>query len=244
VYAAIGFAAVAVAAGIADQPTGSHGVMRFLARQELGPLLLLALGAGFAGYAALNITGAISDPERRGESLAGMFLRTLDVLTGALYVALSAAALALLRGARVDNNRAVTEFAERVIALPFGRMLLVLGGVALIASCGYLLLRAFTESFGEMLDKRALSRKAHAIVEGAARAGTVARSVIFGICGAFAIRAGIGESPESVGGVDDALRALAGMPFGRVLLAAVGAGFVAYGVYQLAKARYQRITAA
>lgn len=44
VYLAIGFVAAAVAFGLAEEPTGSHGVMNALADQPFGPLALAALG--------------------------------------------------------------------------------------------------------------------------------------------------------------------------------------------------------
>jgi hypothetical protein len=106
---------------------------------------------------------------------------------------------------------------------------------------GYLFYRASQEPFGEMLDKRSLSKKARAGITLAARAGTAARGVIFAICGAFVIRAAMSASPHDVADVGEALAVLASATFGPLLIAAVGAGFIAYGGYQLAKARYQRI---
>jgi hypothetical protein len=58
-----------------------------------------------------------------------------------------------------------------------------------------------------------------------------------------AIRAAKGSELGEVVDVGDALSTLGDVPFGPLLLAIVGAGFVAYGGYQLAKARYQRIAA-
>jgi hypothetical protein len=47
-----------------------------------------------------------------------------------------------------------------------------------------------------------------------------------------------------VGDAGDALTMIGEAAFGPLLLAIVGAGFIAYGAYQLAKARYQRIASA
>jgi hypothetical protein len=41
--------------------------------------------------------------------------------------------------------------------------------------------------------------------------------------------------------VDDALSAIGDATFGPLLLGLMGLGFVAYGLYQLGKARYQRV---
>jgi len=240
IYVAIGIVAVAVSAGLAESPTGSHGVMKFLARQPFSPLLLGTLGIGLAGYAALNITGAISDPEKRGLSLEGIFLRSVDILTGALYIALAFAALGFLVGASDSTDTAVL-LAGKLVHTRLGAAVLMMVGLSLIVGSIYLLIRATQEEFGEMLDKRELSKKTRAIIAFAARAGTAVRGVVFAICGYFAVRAARSRSPGRVGDVDDALAFIGNAAFGPFLLMIVGAGFVAYGIYQLSKARYQRV---
>src|SRR5688572_1594101 len=109
---------------------------------------------------------------------------------------------------------------------------------------GYLFVRAAREEFGEMLDKRQLSHRMRLAIALAARAGTAARAVIFAVCGVFAIGAAISRSPQRIGDVDDALAVIREGIFGPLLLALMGAGFIAYGVYQLSKARYQRVVEA
>ena len=240
IYIAIGVVAAAVALGIGEEPTGSHGVMRFLARQPFAPLLLATLGIGLAGYAALNITGAISDPEGRGTTIGGLALRAMDILTGALYIALTFAVLGFLVGT-ADRTHTAAALAEKLIAIPFGPTILGLIGVSLIIGSGYLSVRAAREEFGETLDKRMLSRQARRLIALAARAGTAARAVIFAVCGVFAVRAALERSPTHIGDVDDALAVIREGFLGPFLLALMGAGFIAYGVYQLSKARYQRV---
>jgi hypothetical protein len=243
IYTAIGIVAIAVTLGLGETPTGSHGVLRFLARQPFAPLLLTALGIGLIGYAALNITGAISDPEKRGVSLNALILRTVDILTGALYIGLAFTALGLLVGS-TESHDVAGEVARIVASIPFGRTIMVLTGGALIVSSVYLFIRAATEEFGEMLDRRALSKQARALIMMAARAGTAARGVVFALTGVFAIKSALARSPERVADVGDALAAIGHAFYGQFLLALMGTGFIAYGVYQFSKAGYQRVVAA
>lgn len=244
VYSAIGLAAVAVAIGTSAEPTGSHGVMIFLSRQPFGPILLAALGVGLAGYAALNLVGAISDPERRGVTLFAMVARAADVLTGVLYITLAVAALGIVIDPARDASNIVVTWAAGVLALPFGTVILGAIGAALMVSGAYLFYRSSQEPFGEMLDRRELSHRTRKGIALAARAGTAARALIFMICGWFVIRAATADSAEAVGDVGDALATIERAAFGPLLLSVVGAGFIAYGAYQLAKARYQRINSA
>ena len=241
IYVVIGLVAVAVSLGIIEEPAGSHGIMRFLSRQPLAPLLLGALGIGLAGYAALNIAGGIYDPEARGTSPRGVILRTIDILTGALYITLTLLALGFLVGSFSDSSDTATVFAGRILRAPFGRAILAGIGISLVISSGYLFVRAAREPFGHMLDRRAISKKARAAIAVAARAGTAARAIVFAICGFLAIEAGAIGSAEKIGDVDDALSLVGRAAFGPFLLIAMGAGFISYGLYQLSKARYQRV---
>ena len=47
--------------------------------------------------------------------------------------------------------------------------------------------------------------------------------------------------PSKAGGLDGALKTLRDQPFGTVLLGLAGLGFVAFGLYGLAEARYRRV---
>src|SRR5690348_9852072 len=186
IYVVVGAFALAVSLGVREEPTGLHGVMRFLARQPFSPFLLATLAIGLAGYAALNITGAITDPERRGFSFIALIQRAADILTGALYIGLAFAALSLIVGVS-GNTDAATAVSRKLLAIPFGPTIIRLAGISLLVGSVYLFIRAATEEFGEMLDKRSLSRRVRNAIELAARAGTAARAVVFAICGVYAI---------------------------------------------------------
>ena len=74
-----------------------------------------------------------------------------------------------------------------------------------------------------------------------ARAGTLARGVLFALSGGMLVRAAWRRDPTAAGDFGDALTMLGATPAGPVLLAAVALGCAAYGAYQLAKARFRRM---
>ena len=243
VYAIIGLVAIAAALGLSRRPAGSHGVLHFFADLPFGPLALAGLGVGLAGYAALNFSGALRDPERRGMDAWGLIERGIDILTGALYMAFAITALAMIVDPQHRLGATAAASLKRILEMRSGSVIMIAIGITLVMSGGYLFYRAAREPFGEMLDRRSLSSVARRAIALAARAGTAARGAIFIICGMTAIRAAKGSELGEVVDVGDALSTLGDVPFGPLLLAIVGAGFVAYGGYQLAKARYQRIAA-
>ena len=71
--------------------------------------------------------------------------------------------------------------------------------------------------------------------------GHIARGIVFGMIGLFLIIAALHANPGEARGIDGALAALAEQSFGPILLGAVALGFVAYGLYMFAEARYRRM---
>ena len=69
------------------------------------------------------------------------------------------------------------------------------------------------------------------------RFGTAARGVVLGLVGSFFIAAARRFDPDQAGGTEEALRWLGN----DWLLALMALGLVAYGLFQLAKARYRVI---
>ena len=70
-----------------------------------------------------------------------------------------------------------------------------------------------------------------------ARFGLAARGIVLGVVGWFLVEAARHYDPSAAGGTDEALRALGN----DLLLGIVALGLVAYGLYQIAEARYRRI---
>jgi hypothetical protein len=71
--------------------------------------------------------------------------------------------------------------------------------------------------------------------------GHVARAVIFVVIGVGVLRAAIDYSPGSAVGLDGALANLARSSGGPLVLGAIAAGFIAFGLYSIADARYHRM---
>ena len=216
-------------------------MLHFLADLPLGRVALAGVAVGLAGYAALNFVGALQDPERRGVSAWGLLSRGVDVFTGALYIVLTITALSMIVDREHRTQIAAVERLNKILEAPSGDLVLSVVGVALIFSGIYLFYRAAREPFGEMLDRRSLSSVARRAIRLAARMGTAARGAIFAVCGLTLMLANDRTAPETMGDVGDALATVGSARFGPYFLGVTGAGFVAYGAYQLAKSRYQRI---
>ena len=71
--------------------------------------------------------------------------------------------------------------------------------------------------------------------------GHVAKGVALDLTGLLFIIAAARHRPDESTGLDGSLKALQGHPFGPTLLVAIGAGFIAYGIFALIRARFGRM---
>ena len=71
--------------------------------------------------------------------------------------------------------------------------------------------------------------------------GYIAKGIALAFTGALFTIAALRADPEQAVGLDGGLRELSELPLGKVILAVIGVGFVAYGVYCLIRARLARL---
>ena len=242
VYILIGVTAVMVSVGIAERTRGSPGVMRLLHALPFGPVLVAIVGAGLLSYALLSFVAAIDAPaERRVGALRRWATRGADGVAGAVYLGLAAGAVRLL-AEPADRAGSLGEWwARLVLAAPLGRVWLAAAGVTVASAGAYQMHRAVAHSFQNALALGAARPWFRLAISGLARTGTAARGILFIVCGLLAVRAAVAGDPALVGTVAAALTLIGAQPAGAWLLAAVGAGCIAYGGYQLAKSRYRRV---
>jgi hypothetical protein len=72
--------------------------------------------------------------------------------------------------------------------------------------------------------------------------GYIAKGVALGVIGILFIVAAVTIDPSKASGLDGALKSLAALPYGAVILAIIGIGLIAYGVYCCARARLARLS--
>lgn len=153
-------------------------------------------------------------------------------------LALSAGKLAA--GAGAGSSGKQEAFTARVLAQPFGQVLVAAVGVALIAVAALLAYRGVRKKFIEDLDLTAASPTTHTVAIRLGQAGYPALGVAYGIIGALIVTMAATYRPDTAVGLDAALTTLAAQPHGSALLLLVAAGLACFGVYCLFDARYRR----
>jgi hypothetical protein len=243
-YATIGFLAARLALGTGGATTDTRGAMTTVMNAPYGRILLILVAVGLMGYGFWRVVEAITDPDRRGRDLKGILLRASFAARGIIHVVLAITGIRIAVGWYGDdqNRPQIEGWTETLLDLPAGGW--IVWGVA--ASTGgygvYQLYRAYAAKLSKQLELGRLSAELGRWVIAVSRFGIAARGVVFIAIAVLLGRAVAQRDPSQAGGIADSLRSLAAL--GRVPLAAIAFGLVAYGAYELLNARYRRIRAA
>ena len=124
------------------------------------------------------------------------------------------------------GQRRGDDVSAKLMALPFGRVLVAAVGVVVIGIGISQIVKGVKQNFTEDLDRGVRARLR--------RLGTVgycAKGIALGIIGGLFVWAAVTYDPDKAGGMDAALSTIRDQPFGSVLLAIMAAGLACFGVY-------------
>lgn len=240
VYAFIGVLAVQAAFFGRGRTTGPEGAIQTIAEQS--QILLALIAIGLIGYALWRFVQGILDPENKGTDPKGLAQRGAMIASGIVYTGLALLALRLVThdgGSASSGGQA--SFTAKMLALPFGRALVILAGIAVIASALHHFYQAYTKKFQKHFKTGEMNADEQRLAVHTGQLGLAARGVAFLITGWFLIQAALRYDPSQARGLGGALDTLAQQPYGPWLLGIVALGLVAYGAYSFLEARYRRI---
>jgi hypothetical protein len=243
IYSLVGLLAVMAALGTGNgDVTGSHGVLHRLFAQPFGQVLLGAVAAGLACYAAWQFIRAIEDPEHEGTDGGGLMKRAGYFISAVVYSMLVVYAIHMLLGyATSGEDESAKSWSATIMSYPAGTLVIAAIGIGI----GLYGITQIYNAYRAKLDRLDFSRWSPATREWLCRVcrfGLAARGGVFGIIGAFLVLAAVRANPNEARGISGALDSLRQQPYGPWLLAVVAAGLIAYGLYEFVKARYRQIT--
>lgn len=243
VYATIGGLALAAAVNRGGRVTDTSGALRVMLSQRFGRSLLFFLSAGLCAYAVWRFVDAARDPDRRGTGVSGLITRIGNAIRGAIYGTLGVEAFRLARGLGGSKGNETELWVARIMDWPGGVWLIALVG-AIIAVFGVSqVVRSVKGKTDDTVDYSAIPRDWRRLAIGTSLFGMGARGVIIATLGLFLVRAAWQHNPSEAHGTRESMLEIANAVSGRGLLAAIGAGLIAYAVDQMIHARWRRIRA-
>lgn len=233
----IGGIAISIATGGGGENADQGGALQQIQESPAGVFLLWLIVLGLFALAIWQIAEAVV--ERDPDTKKMWAHRAKFVGTAVAYLAIGATALVYALGGQSQSSQSSQSFSAKLLAAPAGVVLLVLVGLGVAAVGIAFIVRGITRAFMEHLSVP--SAKARSGITAFGVAGYVAKGIAVGVAGVLFVIAALTHDPETAGGLDSALRALAGLPFGAVILWVVGAGLALYGLFCFARARYARM---
>lgn len=238
VYLVVALLAMRAARG-GGSPGGTEEAMREVERQPGGDWMLWLLAIGLAGFALWRFVQAALDPEGKGaeDPAKGAAHRVRYAGSGVVHGALALAAARMASGGSGGGDSWYSSGLS-----PLGKLAVAAAALGFLAYGAYQVYRAYRVDLDDQLDLSRLRSASRTWVVRAARAGIAARGVVFAMIGVLLGQAALRRGPDESPGLQGALRALQEQPFGKYLLGLIAVGLAGYGIYELVRARYRRIS--
>jgi hypothetical protein len=237
----IAYLALRLAWDLRGADADQTGALQMVAAGPGGRALLWAIGLGMlalalwqAGEVLLWWPGLLDRAHR---------MRTAVVVAKCLakavvYAVLGVTALLFAVGLEYEADERLQDLTDETLDVPGGTALIVAAAIGVIAVGLYTLVRGVTGGFMKDIDLPAAPDRWEPLIEHIGRVGYVAKGIAIGLVGVLLWRAAVSADVRTATGLDGAMTAIADVSAGPWLLTAVAAGFAAFGVYALARARY------
>jgi hypothetical protein len=238
----IGWLAARLAWGARGADADQTGALQTVADGPGGAVLLWTIGLGMlalalwqAGEVLLWWHGLLDREHRRRTAL----VCTRCLAKALVYAVLGITALLFAVGLEYEADERLRELTDDVLGVPGGALLVGSVAVGVVAVGLYTLIRGLTGGFMKDIDLPAAPDRWEPLIEGIGRVGYVAKGIAFGLVGVLLWRAATSADVSTATGLEGAMTAIASVAAaGPWLLTGIAAGFAAFGVYALARARY------
>ncbi len=239
VHLLIAFLALQVATGERGEKTDKSGALHTVAEQPGGVLLLWVITVGLAALTVWQLVEAIW-----GHRSAPAGKRTVKrIVSGGktlLFAALGWSAYKVASGAHSSSDQGQT-FTAKVLAWPFGQVLVGAVGLAIIAIAAFVVVYGVRKKFLEDLDFGGASPATRKTATRLGQVGYPGLAVAYGSIGALVVWAAATFDPAKAQGLDGALKTLVAQPYGPLLLGLVAVGLACYGAHSLFAARFHKV---
>ncbi|HXT35485.1 MAG TPA: DUF1206 domain-containing protein [Chloroflexota bacterium] len=241
VYLIIGVLAARVAVGNGGKVTDNSGALRAIYQEPFGRFLLAVVVVGLLGYALWCFCRAVLDLDHVGTEAKGVAARVGFAVIGLLYLGLAYGGLRLVMGtgSGKSSDTSTKDWTATLLNQSNGKVIVSIVGIGVLLIAVYLFYYAYSRQFMRMFG--AVDSRVRPWIQRFGQFGYAAQGVVFAEIGIFLIVAAQRHNAGQAKGIGGALQQLTREPYGHFLLAIVALGFIAYGIYGFAQARFRRV---
>jgi len=232
VYLLIGVLTALAAFGQGGSKSGKDDILKFLAQQSYGKILLIALGIGLIGYMFYRIYQGFGNLKNLDDDAKGYFKRVAYVISGLIYGFLAFSALKMAFSGDSSDSGSVS----KLLNSEYGNIIAFIIALILLGKAIYEFYVAYSGKFKENIEHTSIDSDAKSLLVKAGKMGFTARGVVAGIMAYLFFKAGMGNSDEDINRTD-AFNLLQN-EFGSIVMGIVALGVALYGVFMLIKSKY------
>lgn len=221
---------------------GPKAVINWIGTNPFGNILLFLIGLGLLAYCSWRWYTAVKDKENEGSDKEGIAKRIGYAVSGTAYGVLSAHAFKLALGSGGGGGgQSKQDIIAEILSKSWGPWVVGIIAVIMAGVAIFQLYRALKDKHMEGIEGLQLSEDQRKTFERTGEIGLTARFVVYGIISYFLFRAALMDDPSQFKGVGESLSYIGQQAYGQVLLAIVGLGLLAYGLFMFVRAKYERV---
>lgn len=220
------------------EPADHSGALDQISEASTGDLLLWVAFGGLAALALWQLTQAsakfteMSFARRWGR-------RFVEIGKGLVYLFLAGTVLLFIFGGSPGKPSDIVRVVSALLSTTGGVLVLIAVGLGTLATGIGFVVIGVRRTFTKLIHVPTGWTRVPVLVLGVA--GYVAKGLALAIVGNVLVVAAITGDASRATGLDGALHALMGIPFGGLLVGSVGAGLVLYGLFLFARTRLARL---
>lgn len=237
VHVLIGWISLQVAFGNSSEDADQSGALGTIAALPGGNVLLWVGGCVMAALMLWHVAEAWlgarwqHDPKERGKHIVKTAAKAV------VFGALAFTALRFAAGGGTDSGEQTSQLTAGVMQNSAGRVLIGVVGLIVFSIGIQHIYKGATRGFEDEL-RGAAGKGVSKAVTVTGMVGYIAKGVALLGVGVLFAWAAIGADPDKATGLDGALKTMAGLPAGTILLSLVGVGLIMYGIFSVLRARY------
>lgn len=235
----IGYLAIRIALGTGSGSADQSGALAALAAKPGGILALWAAVFALLVMALWRLAetafGRSTDPKHQSTP-SDVLDRAKAFALAIVYFGFAYSTLGFARGAGKSTGAKNSGLSARLMHTDTGTVLLILGGVVIVAVGGYHVYKGASRTF-----LHDLNGTPSTLVRRLGLIGYIAKGLVIAAAGVLVIIAATRSEPEKATGLDGALKTLGAQPYGAILLILASLGIITYGLYSFAMARYTKM---